>query len=139
MLSITNNLEDVPAAPQGPFPLGPGVGSFPLPGELNVELRQDAFAQLQVAGSSGCLGVNAASVDLVGLHFPPNATGTFGVHDATRSVPDVTGTFNTDSNGGFDTGSLPINAQTGDRIEAGASVGSVGAYGLVDPIQYCIG
>ena len=110
-----------------------------LPGVLNVELRQDHVAQLQVAGSSGCNGSNAASVDLVGLNFPPNATGTFGVHDATRSVPDVTGTFNTDSNGGFDTGSLPINAQTGDRIEAGAAVGSVGAYGALDPIQYCIG
>jgi hypothetical protein len=111
-----------------------------LPGVLNVELRQDHVAQLQVAGSSGCNGSNAASVDLVGLNFTPNTTGNYTVRNASQPVPDVTGTFTTDSHGNFDTGTIPINAQTGDVIKAAANDGHGGAaYGLLDPIQYCIG
>ena len=139
VLSITNDPKAVLAAPTGPFPLGPGVKSTLLPGVLNVELRQERDAQLQVAGSTGCNGVFSTTVDLVGLNFPKSKTGgTFLVHDETRSVPDVTGTFTTDANGGFDTGPLAMAAQTGDKITAFALLVS-GAAGVLDPIQYCIG
>ena len=61
------------------------------------------------------------------------------MHDETRSVPDVTGTFTTDANGGFDTGPLAMAAQTGDKIAAAAFLGTAAAAGVLDPIQYCIG
>ena len=130
VLSLTDDLAEVLE----------GAFVHQLPGELNIELRQDSVAQLQVAGSTGCNGVFSTTVDLVGLNFPANKTGgNFFVHDETRSVPDVTGTFTTDANGGFDTGPLAMAAQTGDKIAAAAFLGTAAAAGVLDPIQYCIG
>jgi hypothetical protein len=133
VFSLNDNVVVAPAAPVGPFD-----SASMLPGELNVELRQEQFALLEVAGSSGCLGVQSASVRVVGRNFLPNHVGVFSVHNASRSVPNVGGVFNTDASGVFDTGDLPISAQTGDRIEAFAGDGTRSATGVLDPITECI-
>ena len=137
VFSLNDNVALAPAAPVGPFFSEFGIPSL-LPGGLNVELRQEQFALLEVAGSSGCLGVQSASVGVVGRNFLPNHSGLFSVHNASRSVPDVGGVFNTDASGVFDTGALPISAQTGDRLEAFAGDGTRTATGVLDPISECI-
>jgi hypothetical protein len=137
VFSLNDNVAAAPAAPVGPFYSEFGLETL-LPGGLNVELRQEQFALLEVAGFSGCNGVHAASVRVVGRNFLPNHVGLFSVHNASRSVPNVGGAFNTDASGVFDTGDLPISAQTGDRIEVLAGDGTRTATGVLDPISECI-
>jgi hypothetical protein len=128
-------LDDAPAASVGPF-----ATPTTLPGELFVELRQEQFAKLEVAGSSGCNGSSQTSIGVVGHNFTPSTTGLYRVHDATRSVADATGVFHTDGNGDFSLDGLSVNAQTGDRIEVyTADAFGRTATGALDPIQYCIG
>jgi hypothetical protein len=133
VLSLNTDPSSAPAAPVGPFP-------FPttLIGGINIELRQEQFAKLEVAGSTGCNNVSSASVDIVGHNFTPNVTALVKAHDATRTVPDVGAIVGVNGLGDFDTGSLAINAQTGDRIEAFAADGTRTATGVLDPIQECI-
>jgi hypothetical protein len=141
--SVNDNVDTVPIAYSDRTHDLMAAGLYPgeqIPGELHVELIGTHYAILNVSGGTGgCnnIPITSGSVRITGVSFSANHSGLFRVHDATRSFPNVLGVFYTDAQGGFDTGTVAITAQPGDRIEVTAGDGTHTATAALDPISSC--